>query len=120
MVGEIVDAACVNTSADRQIIPSTLGNQNVLLTQCSFIAGFQPDLVNAQACVGFNGTDFLAQDCAIPNIDFVSFTAGGELRSGRSGACQSGRDGLAQVTVDTTRKGCARFRSTGRVRWVFI
>ncbi|EEA26155.1 hypothetical protein TMatcc_005596 [Talaromyces marneffei ATCC 18224] len=108
--GEIVNAACVNTASDRQMTPSTVGNKNVLLVQRSFTAGFRPDLVNVQACVGFNGTDFLAEDCASPNIDFVSFT-GGELKSA-SGACQSGHDNRAQITVDPTGRRCATFTST--------
>jgi hypothetical protein len=43
-----------------------------------------------QACVGFNGTDFKAVDCAAADIKFVSLV-GGQLTSGT--ACQSGHDG---------------------------
>lgn len=107
--GEIVDAACVNTAADRQITPSTLNGQNVLLVQRTFTSGFRADLVNKQACVAFNGTTFLAQDCA-SNADFVSFQ-GNQLVSA-SGACQSGHDSLAQVTVDKTGVKCATLTTT--------
>ncbi len=89
--------------------PSALNGQNVLLLQRSFSSGFRPDLVNKQACVGFNGTDFLAQDCATAN-EFVSLK-GNELVS-TSGACQSGHDGAAQITVDPTGKKCATFTTT--------
>lgn len=90
--GEIVDAACVNTSADRQLTPSTnAAGDSVLLVQRSFTAGFRPDLVGKDVCVGFNGTDFLAEDCAATGIGFVSLV-GGELKSGT--ACQSGHDSI--------------------------
>lgn len=57
--GEIVDAACVNTSADRQVTPSTnAAGDSVLLVQRSFTAGFRPDLVGKDVCVGFNGMIF--------------------------------------------------------------
>jgi hypothetical protein len=85
----MVDAACVNTAADRQVTPSTnAAGDNVLLVQRSFDAGFRPDLVGKDVCVGFNGTDFLAQDCA-SSTQFVSLV-GGELKAGT--ACQSGHD----------------------------
>jgi len=90
-IGEMVDAACVNTAADRQVTPSTnAAGDSVLLVQRSFTAGFRPDLVGKDVCVGFNGTDFLAEDCAATGISFVSLV-GGELKSGT--ACQSGHDG---------------------------
>ncbi|CZR63850.1 uncharacterized protein PAC_13747 [Phialocephala subalpina] len=102
--GEIVDAACVNNAADRQVTPSTSASgANVLLVQRSFDAGFRPDLVGKQACVGFNGTDFKAVDCAASETQFVSLV-GGELTSGT--ACQSGHDSAAQLTVDTTGSKC--------------
>jgi hypothetical protein len=108
--GEIVDAACVNTAADRQLTPSTVGGNNVLAVQRSFSNGFRPDLVNVDACVGFNGTHFKALDCAGNNFDPVSFQ-NGQLVSA-SGACQSGHDGKAQITVDPTGQNCARLTST--------
>ena len=105
----MVDAACVDTSADRQITPSTDANgNNVLLVQRSFTAGFRPDLVGVQACVGNNGTDFLAQDCATAT-SLVSFV-GGQLKAG--GACASGHDGAAQLTIDTTGANCATYTTT--------
>lgn len=108
--GEIVDAACVNTAIDRQITPTTLNGQNVLRVQRTFTAGFRPDLVNVEACVGFNGTAFRAEDCNAQGIEFVTFN-NGELTS-TSGACASGHDDLAQVTVDTTGNTCATFTTT--------
>ncbi|KAH7112849.1 hypothetical protein B0J11DRAFT_181741 [Dendryphion nanum] len=110
--GEIVDAACVNEAADRQLTPSTLAasSSSVLLVQRSFSNGFRPDLVNKQACVGFNGTTFLAQDCANANLDPVSFQ-NGQLVSA-SGACQSGHDSKAQLTVDPAGQNCAGLTST--------
>ena len=106
----MVDAACVNTAIDRQVTPSTVGSTPVLAVQRTFTAGFRQDLVNKQACVGFNGTDFLAQDCALANLDPVTF-ANGQLVSA-SGACQSGHDGAAQITVDPTGQDCAQLTST--------
>ncbi|KAI1652924.1 hypothetical protein F4813DRAFT_376350 [Daldinia decipiens] len=108
--GEIVDAACVNTAADRQITPTTLNGNSVLSVQRSFTAGFRPDLVGVNACVGFNGTHFRAEDCAAPNIELVQFD-GTALRA-PSGACAQGHDGAAQMVVDTTGVSCATFQST--------
>ncbi|KAF2628874.1 hypothetical protein BU25DRAFT_22997 [Macroventuria anomochaeta] len=107
--GEIVDAACVNTAADRQLTPSTLTGADVLAVQRSFSNGFRPDLVNTQACVGFNGTHFKALDCADNNLDPVSFQ-NGQLVSA-SGACQSGHDNAAQITVDPSGQSCAQLTS---------
>ncbi|RWA12898.1 hypothetical protein EKO27_g2192 [Xylaria grammica] len=73
--GEIVDAACVNEAADRQITPATINGELALHVQRDFSAGFRADLVGVQA------------------IELVSFTDGG-LRT-PSGACASGHDGLA-------------------------
>ncbi|KAF1839894.1 uncharacterized protein K460DRAFT_349345 [Cucurbitaria berberidis CBS 394.84] len=108
--GEIVDAACVNAAADRQLNPSTISGANVLNVQRSFSNGFRPDLVSTDACVGFNGTTFLAQDCSDPNLDPVSF-ANGQLVSA-SGACQSGHDEKAQITVDPQGQNCVELTST--------
>ena len=93
--GEIVDAACVNTAADRQVTPSTnAAGTDVLLVQRSFDAGFRPDLVGVQACIGFNGTAMKAVDCA-GNDEMVSLV-GGQLTA-TSGACQSGHDDKARL-----------------------
>ncbi|KAI0429210.1 hypothetical protein F5Y09DRAFT_265498 [Xylaria sp. FL1042] len=108
--GEIVDAACVNDAADRQMTPSTINGTSALQVQRSFSDGFRADLVGVQACVGFNSTHFLASDCNDSSTELVSFT-GGELRTA-SGACASGHDDLAQMTVDTTGQSCAQFEST--------
>ncbi|KAK0649806.1 hypothetical protein B0T16DRAFT_290678, partial [Cercophora newfieldiana] len=62
--GEIVDAACVNTAADRQLTPSKLNGADVLLVQRTFSNGFRPDLVGKVACVGLNGSHFRAEGCA--------------------------------------------------------
>ena len=101
----MVEAACVTTSADRQVTPSTSSSgQDVLLVERTFSAGFRPDLVGKQACVGFNGTDFLAEDCDAAGTQFVSLV-GNQLKSGQ--ACQSGHDDKAQLTVDPTGQNCA-------------
>ncbi|KAK2609435.1 hypothetical protein N8I77_002932 [Diaporthe amygdali] len=110
--GEIVDAACVNEAADRQITPSTLNGANVLLVQRSFTAGFRPDLVGVQACVGFNGTTFRAEDCAASGIELVSFDGAKSQLVATGGACQSGHDGAAQLTVDETGQNCATLTTT--------
>ncbi|RYC60811.1 hypothetical protein CHU98_g5403 [Xylaria longipes] len=78
--GEIVDAACVNKAADRQLTPATVSGTSALRVQRSFSAGFRADLVGVQACLGFNSTHFRASDCADPDVELVSFT-GGELRT---------------------------------------
>ncbi|KAF4472631.1 hypothetical protein FALBO_470 [Fusarium albosuccineum] len=108
--GEIVDAACVNEAIDRQMTPTTLNGQNVLQVQRTFTAGFRPDLVDVQACVGFNGTAFRAEDCNAQGIEFVTFNNGQLTASG--GACASGHDDLAQMTVDTTGGTCATYTTT--------
>ncbi|KAE9365383.1 hypothetical protein N431DRAFT_518565 [Stipitochalara longipes BDJ] len=75
--GEIVDVVCVNTSADRQVTPSTnASGANVLLVQRRFDAGFRLDLVGKQACVGFNGTEFKAMDCNAFGTRFVDLVGG--------------------------------------------
>ncbi|GKT66087.1 hypothetical protein ColTof4_03162 [Colletotrichum tofieldiae] len=108
--GEIVNAACVNTAADRQITPSTRNGQDVLLVQRSFSNGFRPDLVNKEACVGFNGTAFRAEDCASRNIEFVA-QQGNNLVAA-NGACLNGHDAKAQVTVSEQGQNCAEFTTT--------
>ncbi|RSL44174.1 hypothetical protein CEP54_014788 [Fusarium duplospermum] len=104
--GEIVDAACVNEAADRQLTP----DGNSLRVQRTFTAGFRPDLVDVQACVGFNGTHFRAEDCNAQGIELVTFN-NGELRAS-GGACASGHDDLAQMTVDATGNNCATYTTT--------
>jgi hypothetical protein len=59
--------------------------------------------------VGFNGTDFLAQDCSAAGFQPVSLV-GGQLKAGT--ACQSGHDSLAQLTVDPTGAKCASLTTT--------
>ena len=105
-----MDAACVTTAADRQLTPSTIEGVDVLAVQRSFSNGFRPDLVNTAACVGFNGTHFKALDCSDNNLDPVSFQEG-QLVSA-SGACQSGHDDAAQITVDPNGQNCAQLTST--------
>lgn len=106
----MVDAACVNTAADRQLTTTTIGGAAALKVQRTFTAGFRADLVSAEACVGFNGTTFLAEPCTKSGVELVSFT-GGQLKAA-GGACASGHDGAAQLTVDTTGKTCAKYTST--------
>lgn len=108
--GEIVDAACVNTAADRQVTPSTVNGQSALQVQRTFTAGFRPDLVDVQACMGFNGTHFRAEDCNAQGVEPVTFQNGQLVASG--GACASGHDDLAQMTVDTTGAQCATYTTT--------
>ena len=104
----MVDAACVNEAADRQLTPTADG----LRVQRGFDVGFRPDLVGIEAaCVGFNGTHFRAEDCSAPGIELVQFD-GAELRAAESGACASGHDDLAQLTVDPAGVNCAQFTST--------
>ncbi|KAH8646167.1 hypothetical protein BX600DRAFT_443976 [Xylariales sp. PMI_506] len=109
--GEIVDAACVTTSADRQIDLSTVSGSSVLKVQRTFTADFRADLVNVDACIGFNGTDFKAEPCSSIGgaVENVAFTGGQLIATG--GACASGHDSLAQMTVDTTGKTCASYTS---------
>ncbi|KAH8200808.1 hypothetical protein TruAng_005045 [Truncatella angustata] len=109
--GEIVDAACVNTAADRQLTPATVSGGSALKVQRTFTAGFRPDLVNVDACVGFNGTHFRASDCADSSVELVTFNQNGELVAS-GGACASGHDNLAQMTVDTQGQSCATYTST--------
>lgn len=108
--GEIVDAACVDTAADWQLTPSTLNGADVLIVQRTFSEGFRPDLVGKQVCVGFNSTDFKAEDCASQNVQLVRFTGTNLVASG--GACLNGHDNRAQVTVDVNGQGCAVFNPT--------
>lgn len=108
--GEMVDAACVNTAADRQLQASTVNGQPVLAVQRSFTAGFRQDLVGVDACVGNNGTTFLAQPCNDANLDPVTFSNNNLVAA--SGACQSGHDGAAQITVDQSGQNCAELTST--------
>lgn len=108
--GEIVNAACVNTAADRQLTPSTLNNQPILRVQRTFTAGFRPDLVGVDVCVGFNGTAFRAEDCTAQGVELVSL--GGDALKTAGGACANGHDDKAQVTVDEGGVGCASFRTT--------
>ncbi|KAL9618323.1 MAG: hypothetical protein Q9160_006973 [Pyrenula sp. 1 TL-2023] len=109
--GEIVDAACVLDAADRQITPSTdsVSGADVLLVQRTFTAGFRPDLVDKDACVGFNGTHFKATDCAAADFQAVTFD-GTSLVAGA--ACDSGHDEKAQLTVDVSGGSCASFTTT--------
>ncbi|KAJ4251084.1 hypothetical protein NW762_011735 [Fusarium torreyae] len=108
--GEIVDAACVNDAIDRQITPTTVNGQNALQVQRTFTPDFRADLVNVQACVGFNGTHFRAEDCNAQGVEPVTFQNGQLVASG--GACASGHDDLAQMTVDTSGAQCATYTTT--------
>ena len=108
----MVDAACVDTSADRQITPSTLNGQNVLLVQRTFTADFRSDLVDVDACVGFNGTDFKAEPCTSSDVTLVTYTGGssGEMTAGT--VCASGHNDAAELTIDQTGATCATYTST--------
>ncbi|KAJ0161147.1 hypothetical protein CTA2_6696 [Colletotrichum tanaceti] len=108
--GDIVDAACVNAAADRQITPSTRNGQDVLLVQRTFSDGFRPDLVGKEVCVGFNGKGFRAEDCAAKGVELV--TLKGNNIVAPSGACLNGHDDKAQATVSAKGQGCAKFTTT--------
>lgn len=87
--GEVVNAACVNEAADRQVTPSKKGGVDVLLVQRGFTDGFRPDLVGVQACLGLTGSLFRAVDCN--GEDELASLVDGELKT-PSGACQSGHN----------------------------
>ncbi|KAJ7702550.1 hypothetical protein B0H14DRAFT_2416729, partial [Mycena olivaceomarginata] len=109
---EIVEAACVTTAVDRQFTPATNGaGLPVLLVERSFEAAQAAPLVGVQPCIGFNGTDFLAQDCsALTAAAAVTLSAAGEFVAGA--ACSTGVDILSQLTVSTTGAGCTTYTST--------
>ena len=100
----------MNTAADRQVTPSTnAAGQDVLLVQRSFTAGFRPDLVDVQACVGLDGTTWKAVDCAGEGVQLASLV-GGVLTAGT--ACQSGHDDAANITADLTGQNCVGVTTT--------
>ncbi|KAJ6603290.1 hypothetical protein DFH09DRAFT_823696, partial [Mycena vulgaris] len=93
--GEIVETTCVTTVVDRQITPGTKGaGLPVLLVERSFGAAQAAPLGGISPWIGFNGTDFLATDCA---ATAVTLSAAGEVVAGR--ACSTGVNGLSQLTV---------------------
>ncbi|KAJ7654105.1 hypothetical protein DFH06DRAFT_1093109 [Mycena polygramma] len=110
--GEIVEAACVTTSVDRQITPgTTAAGLPVLLVERSFEAAQAAPLVGVTPCIGFNGTDFLASDCnTLTAANAVTLSAAGELIAGA--ACSTGVDGISQLTVSATGAGCTTYTST--------
>ncbi|KAJ7654104.1 hypothetical protein DFH06DRAFT_1416950, partial [Mycena polygramma] len=110
--GEIVEAACVTTSVDRQITPgTTAAGLPVLFVERSFEAAQAAPLVGVQPCIGFNGTDFLASDCnTLTATNAVTLSAAGELVAGT--ACSTGVDAISQLTVSTSGAGCATYTST--------
>ncbi|KAE9400709.1 hypothetical protein BT96DRAFT_1018705 [Gymnopus androsaceus JB14] len=106
--GDLVEAACVDTSVDRQITPATnTAGTSVLLIERQYGAAHNTpctpnalkpaaSLVGVTPCIGFNGTDFVAQDCDTMTapVTFVS----GELVAGT--ACSTGC-GCATFTATT-------------------
>ncbi|KAJ7734136.1 hypothetical protein B0H16DRAFT_1327703 [Mycena metata] len=110
--GEIVEAACVTTSVDRQITPAiTAVGLPVLLVERSFGAAQAASLIGVTPCIGFNGTDFIASDCnTLTAANAVTLSAAGELVAGT--ACSTGVDGLSQLTISTTGAGCTTHTST--------
>ncbi|KAE9383832.1 hypothetical protein BT96DRAFT_982432 [Gymnopus androsaceus JB14] len=89
--GDLVEAACVDTSVDRQITPATnTAGTSVLLIERQYGAAQAASLVGVTPCIGFNGTDFVAQDCDTMTapVTFVS----GELVAGT--ACSTGVNSL--------------------------
>ncbi|KAJ6476874.1 hypothetical protein C8R45DRAFT_833640 [Mycena sanguinolenta] len=109
--GEIVEAACVTTSVDRQITPATnAAGLPVLFVERFFGAAQAAPLVGVQPCIGFNGTDFLATDCSTLTADTaVTLSAAGELVAGIT--CSTGVDNLSQLTISTTGTGCTTYTS---------
>ncbi|KAM7217668.1 hypothetical protein V8F06_006923 [Rhypophila decipiens] len=111
--GNIVNAACANTHADRQVTPGKILGTDVLIVQRSFVSQFRPDLVGKTSCVAFNGTSFLADDCARKDILFARFDVGnGRIVSNGHFACLSGHDSKAQVLTDVDGLRCSQFTVT--------
>jgi hypothetical protein len=110
--GEIVEAACVTTAVDRQITPGANGaGLPILFVERSFGATQAAPLVGVDPCIGFNGTDFLATDCAnLSAATAVTLSAADELVAGT--ACSTGVDGISQLTISTTGTGCTTYTST--------
>ena len=81
----------------------------MILFQRSFSSEFRPDLVDVQACMAFNGTDFKAEKCEEQGVQYVSLVDN-VLRAGK--ACHSGHDGKAQITVDPDGQNCASVITT--------
>ncbi|KAK4184850.1 hypothetical protein QBC35DRAFT_440662 [Podospora australis] len=113
--GNIVNAACALTHADRQVTPGKILGTDVLVIQRSFAAGFRNDLVGKTACVAFNQqlNIFRAEDCDRKDLLFVRFDVGnGRILANGHTACLSGHDNIAQVTIDVTGRTCALFTVT--------
>ncbi|KAK0640782.1 hypothetical protein B0T16DRAFT_393182 [Cercophora newfieldiana] len=113
--GTIVNTACANANADRQVTPGKLLGADILIIQRSFLQPFRPDLVGKTACIGFNGTTFRAEDCAERSVLTTYFDVGnGRIVANGDGwpACLSGHDSKAIVTVDDTGRSCAQFTIT--------
>ncbi|KAF8195233.1 hypothetical protein K438DRAFT_1587445, partial [Mycena galopus ATCC 62051] len=110
--GEIVEAVCVTSPVDRQITPATnAAGLPVLFVERSFTAAQAASLVGVQPCIGFNGTDFLAQDCStLTATTAVTLSAAGKLVAGTT--CSTGVDNLSQLTISTIGAGCTTYTST--------
>ncbi|KAK4222138.1 hypothetical protein QBC38DRAFT_402077 [Podospora fimiseda] len=111
--GNIVNAACAWTHADRQVTPGKILGTDVLIIQRSWIPQFRPDLAGKTACIAFNQTDFRAEDCERRDLLFARFDIGnGRIVANGHTACLSGHDNIAQVTTDYYGRTCAQFTIT--------
>ncbi|KAK5655178.1 hypothetical protein OQA88_6077 [Cercophora sp. LCS_1] len=111
--GNIVNAACAWTHADRQVTPGKILGTDVLIIQRAWQSQFRPDLVGKQACVAYNEGTFRAEDCARRDLLFVRFDVGnGRIVANGHSACLGGHDDKAQVIIDETSMKCAQFTIT--------
>ncbi|KAF8195232.1 hypothetical protein K438DRAFT_1587309, partial [Mycena galopus ATCC 62051] len=110
--GDIVEAACVTSSVDRQITPATnAAGLPVLLIEHSYSSAQAAPLVGVSPCIGSNGTDFLAQDCStLSAATAVTLSPAGELVAGT--ACSTGVNSLSDLTISTSGGGCTTYTST--------
>ncbi|KAK4670853.1 hypothetical protein QC764_604270 [Podospora pseudoanserina] len=111
--GEIVQAACAWTHADRQVTPGKILGTDVLIVQRGFAAPFRGDLVGKTACVAFNETTFRAEDCSRNDLLFVRFDVGnGRIQANGAPVCLSGYDSKAFVKIDIGLQRCSQFTIT--------
>ena len=104
--GKIVNAACVNTNADRQVAPGKIFGTDILILQRAWQTQFRADLVGKTACLSFNGTTFRAEDCERRDLLFARFDLGsGRIVSNGDPACLSGHNSRAgQVRSGRVRR----------------
>ncbi|KAK4205791.1 hypothetical protein QBC40DRAFT_344576 [Triangularia verruculosa] len=111
--GEIVNAACALTHADRQLTPGKILGTDVLIVQRAFAAPLRGDLVGKTACVAFNETTFRAEDCARNDLLFVRFDVGnGRILANGAPVCIGGYDSKAFIKLDIGLQKCSQFTIT--------